>query len=238
MRFRIQGVRQRNQGFLGASAEQVAAAEQDGAGAGGHGRRYAKGGADSADAAGKYAGHAGNIHAGCVGIFRGMSGMIPSHDASRPDPHARLRALGLALPPPPAPKGWYVPVAVTGTLAFVSGQLPLRDGTVAVTGTVGAGVAVEAAREAARLCLLNVLAALEGAGIALGDVRRVVKLTGFVQSAPDFHEQPLVLNAASELLTEIFGDAGRHARAAVGAAALPLDAAVEIEAVFEVAGAA
>lgn len=165
-----------------------------------------------------------------------MSGTLSSHGVSRPDPQSRLRELGLELPPPPAPKGWYVPVAVTGNLAFVSGQLPLRAGGVAVTGTVGAGVAVEAAREAARLCLLNILSALEGAGIALRDVRRVVKLTGFVQSAPDFHDQPLVLNAASELLTEIFGDAGRHARAAVGAAALPLDAAVEIEAVFEIAG--
>ena len=180
-----------------------------------------------------------NIHAGRVGIFRVMSDTPDSVSAApdagaRPDPHACLRALGLALPPPPAPKGWYVPVVVTGKLAFVSGQLPMRDGTVAVAGTVGDGVSVETAREAARLCLLNILAALEGAGIELGRIERVVKLTGFVQSAPGFHDQPLVLNAASELLTDVFGDAGRHARAAVGAVALPLNATVEIEAVFEI----
>jgi enamine deaminase RidA (YjgF/YER057c/UK114 family) len=96
-------------------------------------------------------------------------------------------------------------------------------------------LSLEEARTAAQLCLLNVLAALEGNGVPLASVRHVVKLTGFVQSAPDFHDQPKVLNAASELLTEIFGDAGRHARAAVGVNALPLNAVVEIEAVFEIA---
>ncbi len=123
----------------------------------------------------------------------------------------------------------------TGTLVFVSGQLPLRDGGVAVSGKVGEGVSLEQGREAARLCLLNILAALEGNGVPLASIRRAVKLTGFVQSAPDFHDQPKVLNAASELLTDIFGEAGRHARAAVGVNALPLNAAVEIEAVFEIA---
>ena len=154
--------------------------------------------------------------------FRGMT------------PLEKLKALGLELPASPRPQGWYVPVARSGALAFVSGQLPLRDGKVAVTGVVGGGVSLEDARAAARLCLLNILAALEGNGVPLASVRRVVKLTGFVQSAGDFHDQPKVLNAASELLTDIFGDAGRHARAAVGVNALPLDAAVEIEAVFEV----
>lgn len=117
----------------------------------------------------------------------------------------------------------------------------MRDGVVAVTGAVGDNVSMvsvvslEAAREAARLCLLNILAALEGNGVPLASVRRVVKLTGYVQSHPDFHDQPKVLNAASELLTEIFGDAGKHARAALGVNALPLDATVEIEAIFEIA---
>lgn len=127
-----------------------------------------------------------------------------------------------------------MPVARTGSLVFVSGQLPMRDGAVAYQGTVGETVDLETAREAARLCLLNILAALEGNGVPLDAVVKVVKVTGFVQSAASFHDQPKVLNAASELLTDVFGDAGRHARAAVGVNALPLDAAVEIEAVFEV----
>lgn len=153
---------------------------------------------------------------------------------SAASPLERLRALGLELPEPPVPKGGYVPVVRTGNLAFVSGQLPLRGGNVAVAGALGDGTPVEEGREAARLCLLNVLAALEGNGVPLASVRRVVKLTGFVRSAPDFFEQPQVLNAASELLADVFGDAGRHARAAVGVASLPLGAAVEIEAIFEV----
>jgi enamine deaminase RidA (YjgF/YER057c/UK114 family) len=168
---------------------------------------------------------------------------------SFPTPLERLQALGLELPASPKPQGWYIPVARTGHLVFVSGQLPLKEGRVAFQGRVVAsensgggvgpggvigGVSLETAREAARLCLLNILAALEGNGVPLSSVVRVVKVTGFVQSADDFHDQPKVLNAASELLTDIFGDAGRHARAAVGVNALPLNATVEIEAVFEV----
>jgi enamine deaminase RidA (YjgF/YER057c/UK114 family) len=130
-------------------------------------------------------------------------------------------------------------VVRTGNLVFVSGQLPLQGGKIAVTGALGGGISVggvstEQGRDAARHCMLNILAALEGNGVPLASVRRVVKVTGFVRSAPDFTEQPQVLNAASELLTDVFGDAGRHARAAVGVAALPLGAAVEIEAVFEI----
>jgi enamine deaminase RidA (YjgF/YER057c/UK114 family) len=149
-------------------------------------------------------------------------------------PLDRIKALGLEWPESPAPKGWYVPVARTGKLVFVSGQLPLRGGRVAVTGALGDEVTVDAGRAAARLCMLNVLSALEGNGVPLASIRRAVKVTGFVRSTPDFSEQPQVLNAASELLTDVFGDAGRHARAAVGVAALPLGAAVEIEAIFEV----
>jgi enamine deaminase RidA (YjgF/YER057c/UK114 family) len=150
------------------------------------------------------------------------------------NPLDKLQALGLALPSPPRPQGWYVPVVRSGALAFVSGQLPMRDGAVAVRGAVGGALSLEEGREAAKLCLLNILAALEGNGVPLASVRRVVKLTGFVCSDPSFHDQPKVLNAASELLTEIFGEAGAHARAAVGVNALPLDAAVEIEGIFEV----
>jgi enamine deaminase RidA (YjgF/YER057c/UK114 family) len=147
----------------------------------------------------------------------------------------RLKFLNLELPPSPKPQGWYVPVVRAGNLVFVSGQLPLKKGKVAVTGKIGENLSPEQGREAAVHCLLNILAALEGNGVPLESVKRVVKLSGFVQSAPDFHGQPQVLNAASELLTEIFGEAGRHARAAVGVNALPLNAAVEIEGVFEIA---
>lgn len=149
------------------------------------------------------------------------------------NPEDTLKALGFELPAAPKPQGWYVPLVRTGNIVFVSGQLPMCDGDVAIRGKVGEALSLDEGREAARLCLLNILAALSGNGVPLGSVRRVVKLTGFVQSSPDFHEQPKVLNAASEMLTEIFGDAGRHARAAVGVNALPLNAAVEIEAIFE-----
>lgn len=149
-------------------------------------------------------------------------------------PQEKIRILGIKLPASPRPQGSYVPVVRSGALAFVSGQLPVRDGAVAVVGKLGEGVSLEQGREAARLCVLNMLAALEGNGVPLASVRRAVKLTGFVQSAPDFHDQPQVLNAASELLAEIFGEAGLHARAAVGVNALPLNAAVEIEGMFEV----
>lgn len=169
--------------------------------------------------------------------------------ASPQNPLDRLQALGLTLPASPKPQGWYIPVARAGNLVFVSGQLPMKEGRVAFEGRVSVsenrgggvgagavvgGVSLETAREAARLCMLNIFAALEGNGVPLASVVRVVKVTGFVQSADDFHDQPKVLNAASELLTDIFGDAGRHARAAVGVNALPLNATVEVEAVFEV----
>ena len=110
----------------------------------------------------------------------------------------------------------------------------MGNGEVVFRGVVGGDLSLEVGREAAKLCLLNLLAALEGNGIPLNSVVRVVKLTGYVQSSPEFHDQPKVLNAASELLTEIFGEAGKHARAAVGVNALPLNATVEIEAIFEV----
>ena len=151
-------------------------------------------------------------------------------------PLEKLKSLGLELPASPKPQGWYVPAVRSGNLVFVSGQLPMSQGELAVKGKLGQPLTLEEGREAAKLCLLNVLAALEGNGFPLESVRRVVKLRGYVQSAPDFYEQPKVLNAASELLTEIFGDEGKHARAAVGVAALPLNAAVEIEAIFEMKG--
>ncbi len=146
----------------------------------------------------------------------------------------RLRGLGLALPPPPKPQGSYVPAVRTGGLVFVAGQLPMRDGQVAFRGKVGRDLDVERAREAAALCFLNALAALGAAGVSPDQVTRVVRLGGFVQCVDGFAEQPKVVNGASDLCQAVYGEAGRHARAAVGVNALPLDAAVEIEALFEI----
>ena len=144
-------------------------------------------------------------------------------------PETRLRELGIELPSVPAPAGAYVPATRAGDLVFTAGQLPFRDGELSVTGKVGAGVSPEEAKEAARLCALNALAAAAERTGGLSGIARVVKVTGFVASVPGFNGQPGVLNGASELLGEVFGDAGLHARSAVGVAELPLDAPVEVE---------
>ncbi|HEY0646641.1 RidA family protein [Phenylobacterium sp.] len=147
---------------------------------------------------------------------------------------ARLIALGLVLPPAGAPVANYVPVVVHAGLAAVSGQLP-RDGERLVTGQVGTDLTVDDGKAAARLCALAILAQLRDAlGGDLDRVVRCVQLTGFVNAAPGFSEHPQVINGASDLMVEVFGDAGRHARAAVGAASLPLGAAVEVAAAFAV----
>ncbi len=148
---------------------------------------------------------------------------------------ARLAELGIELPPAMAPLANYVPWVVTGNLVVVSGQLPAVDGKVAVTGKVGAGVGVEQGQHAARLCFANVLTHLRAAcGGDLGRVRRVVRLGGFIASPPDFREHAAVMNGASDLAVAVFGEAGRHARSTIGVAALPLDAAVEVEGLFEI----
>lgn len=147
----------------------------------------------------------------------------------------RLEALGLRLPPTPKPQGSYVPAVRTGNLVFVAGQLPMRDGKLIHQGRVGHEVDMEQAQDAARICFLNALAALAFAGLALDKVTRVVRLGGFVQCADGFADQPKVINGASDLCRAVFGDVGAHARAAVGVNALPLNAAVELEALFEVA---
>lgn len=149
------------------------------------------------------------------------------------DPLQRLAELGLSLPPVPAPAGAYLPALRHGDLIYTSGQLPLVDGVLAYTGLVGAEVSVEQAQECARLCALNALAAV-GSLIPLARLTRIVKMTGFVASAPGFTQQPAVINGASELLAEVFGDAGRHARSAVGVAALPAGTPVEVELVAAV----
>jgi enamine deaminase RidA (YjgF/YER057c/UK114 family) len=145
----------------------------------------------------------------------------------------RLAELGLTLPAAAAPVAAYVPVVEEGGLLHISGQLPFRDGQV-VTGRLGAGVTLEEGQAAARLCGLMLLAQVRQALGGFDRVRRVVKLGVFVNSAPDFTDQPRVANGASELMAEVFGEPGRHARSAVGVAVLPLGAAVEVDAVIAV----
>jgi enamine deaminase RidA (YjgF/YER057c/UK114 family) len=142
---------------------------------------------------------------------------------------ARLAELGLSLPEVVPPLAAYQPAVRTGIHVYTAGQLPMVDGRLPVTGKVGAGVTPEEARELARTCALNALAAVKSVAGDLDRVARVVKVVGFVASAADFTGQPAVLNGASELLGAVFGDKGVHARSAVGVAVLPLDAPVEVE---------
>jgi enamine deaminase RidA (YjgF/YER057c/UK114 family) len=152
-----------------------------------------------------------------------------------PTPEERLQQLGVSLPAPAVPVAAYVPCVRTGNLVYVSGQVPTVDGKPSHVGRLGDDVGLEDGRAAARTCAINVLAALKAELGELSQVRRVVKVTGFVASAPGFTDMPKVVNAASELFGEAFGDAGRHARSAVGVAALPLGVPVEVEAIVEVA---
>ena len=146
----------------------------------------------------------------------------------------RLAALGLTLPPVTAPVAAYVPAVQTGSYIYVSGQVPVADGKLAGTGKVGAEVSTEEAAQMARTCALNGLAAAASVAGGLGGIRRIVKVVGFVASAPGFSGQPQVINGASELLIEVFGEDGRHARSAIGVAELPLNAPVEVEMIVEV----
>jgi enamine deaminase RidA (YjgF/YER057c/UK114 family) len=154
--------------------------------------------------------------------------------ASRSTPSQRLSELGITLPSVVPPVAAYVPAVRTGSLVYTSGQLPMVDGAMPGTGKVGAEVSPEAAYTYARYCALNALASID-ALVGIDSVVRVVKVVGFVASDPGFTGQPKVVNGASEVLGEIFGDAGQHARSAVGVVALPLDAPVEVELVVEVA---
>jgi enamine deaminase RidA (YjgF/YER057c/UK114 family) len=147
----------------------------------------------------------------------------------------RLNDLGVTLPAAAAPAANYVPFMRTGNLVFTAGQLPLKDGKLQVTGLLGRDVDTEAGQEAAKLCAINVLAQAKAAIGDLEKIKRLVKITVFVASTPDFTEQHLVANGASDFLVAVLGEPGKHARAAVGTASLPLNAAVEIEAVIEVA---
>jgi enamine deaminase RidA (YjgF/YER057c/UK114 family) len=149
-------------------------------------------------------------------------------------PEERLAELGLTLPDVAAPAGAYVPALRNGPYVYTSGQLPLVDGKLPATGKVGAEVDADTAKDLARTAALNALAAIRAELGSLEQVKRVVKLLGFVASAPDFTGQSGVMNGASELLGDVFGDAGRHARSAIGVAVLPLDAPVEVEVIVEV----
>ena len=151
-------------------------------------------------------------------------------------PAQRLAELGLTLPPVVAPVAAYVPAVRTGAFVYTSGQLPMVDGKLPAVGKVGAEVSGTDAADLARTCALNALAAAASAAGGLDAIARIVKVTGFVASAPGFSGQPQVVNGASELLLEVFGEDGRHARSAVGVAELPLNAPVEVELIAEIRG--
>lgn len=147
---------------------------------------------------------------------------------------SRIKELGITLPEVAKPAGTYVPAVQSGNLVFTAGQIPLVEGKLVATGKVGKEISVEQARDIARICALNALAAIKGVVGDLDRVKKVVKVVGFVASTADFTQQPQVVNGASELLEQIFGANGIHARSAVGVAVLPLDAPVEVELIVEI----
>ncbi|SDB08350.1 RidA family protein [Belnapia rosea] len=148
---------------------------------------------------------------------------------------ARLAELGITLPVPAAPIANYVPFSVSGKLLIVSGQIPLQEGRIVHTGKLGAGVALEDGVAAARLCFINLLAQVRAATGDLDLVARVLRLGGFIAAPPEFTQHAVVMNGASDLAVEVFGEAGRHARTTIGVPSLPGDAAVEVEGMFELA---
>jgi enamine deaminase RidA (YjgF/YER057c/UK114 family) len=147
---------------------------------------------------------------------------------------AKLAQLGITLPAPGDPAGNYVGHVITGNLVFLAGQVPLENGQRKYIGKLGAGISIEDGQKAARLCAINLLARLKAACGDLDKVTRCVKLVGFVNGTPDFTDQPKVVNGASDLMVEIFGNIGRHARSAVGMGSLPFGVAVEVEGIFEI----
>ena len=148
---------------------------------------------------------------------------------------SRLKQMGVTLPTAIAPTANYVPTVHSSTMLFVAGQVPVRDGKTEFVGKLGAGISVAQGQQAARLCAINILAQVAGA--LDGDLDRVVRcvrLGGFVNAVPEFTEQPQVINGASDFIVEVFGDAGKHARAAVGVGSLPRGVSVEVDAIFEI----
>ena len=147
---------------------------------------------------------------------------------------ARLIELGIQIPEAPKPVAAYIPAKKTGNLVFTAGQLPMVNGELISKGLLGQDVEIEEANKAARICALNALAAIKGVIGDLDEIKQIVRVVGYVASIPTFTQQPAIVNGASELLVEIFGEAGKHARSAVGMAVLPLNASVEIELTVEV----
>ena len=145
----------------------------------------------------------------------------------------KLKELGIEIPSPPSPAGSYIPVVTTGNLAFVSGQIPMKEGKVVFEGKVPENQSVDSARDAAKICIINGLAQLKANLGSLNKITKFVRISGFVNSNPNFAEQPKVINAASDLLVEIFGDMAKHSRIAVGVANLPLNSTVEIDMIVE-----
>jgi len=158
----------------------------------------------------------------------------PAVVTSPTDPESVLAKLGLALPTPAKPVAAYVPTKITGSLLYVAGQIPMKDGQMMFKGSLPGAVTLEQGIECARQCALNGLAAAKAALGSLSCIKQVVRLGVFVASEPGFYDQPKIANGASELMVAVFGEAGRHARAAVGSIALPLGAPVEVEFLFEV----
>lgn len=148
-------------------------------------------------------------------------------------PEERLKALGITLPEAIKPLGSYLPAVRVGELIFLSGVLPLKEGRLLKKGKVGSSLTLEEAQEAARLCIINSLSILRNEIGSLNNLKRCVRLTGYIASEKDFIEQPKVLNPASDLLVDIFGEAGRHSRVAIGVASLPLDSPIEIELILQ-----
>jgi len=147
----------------------------------------------------------------------------------------RLKDLGISIPNAPKPAGSYVPVVLTGKLAFVSGQIPIKDGQVVYQGKVGDTQSIDDAQEAAKLCVINGLAQIEAYCGTLDNLEKIIKISGFVNSTKDFTEHPKVINAASDLLMKIFDEKGKHSRIAIGVSSLPLNATVEIDMIVEIA---
>ncbi|MDC0168918.1 RidA family protein [Candidatus Nitrosopelagicus sp.] len=145
----------------------------------------------------------------------------------------KLKKLGIEIPTPPNPAGSYIPVVTTGNLAFVSGQIPMKEGKVVFEGKVPENQSVDSARDAAKICIINGLAQLKANLGSLDKITKFVRISGFVNSNPNFTEQPKVINAASDLLVEVFGDMAKHSRIAVGVASLPLNSTVEIDMIVE-----
>lgn len=147
----------------------------------------------------------------------------------------KLKQLSITLPIPPKPAGSYIPVVISGNLAFVSGQIPMQDGKVLYTGKVPSERSIEEAQSAAKMCAINLLAQLKSNLGSLDKITKIIRVSGFVNCTPEFSEQPKIINAASDLLFEIFGEKGKHSRIAVGVSSLPLNSTVEIDMIVEFA---